>query len=116
MSLSFKFNKKKIKFNGYNIQTYSFGAGEKVVLSFPGFPHSGLYFTLFLRFYDPTRVKFITFDLPGWFGNSENVFQNSEFAIETYVDIAEKILEEYEVKKFNIIGYSFGSALAVLIA
>jgi len=116
MPLNFDYRKHTTIYKGANIQTYEFGDGEKVIFSFPSFPHSGLYYLWFLTHYDKSKVKFITFDLPGWTGYSDNIFGGREFSIDEYVEIAKKILRDYEVKTFSVIGYSFGGAMALKLA
>ncbi|MBD3280208.1 alpha/beta fold hydrolase [Candidatus Dojkabacteria bacterium] len=113
---SIKYSVEKIKFEDKNVQTYNFGEGDKVIFSFPSFPHSGLYYILFTKFYDPKKFKFVTLDLPGWAGWSGNIFENEPVEIERYVDLAELILKHYKVDKFSLIGYSFGGALATILA
>ncbi|MEO6728688.1 MAG: alpha/beta hydrolase [Candidatus Dojkabacteria bacterium] len=113
---SFDYSKHTTTYKGFNIQTYSFGTGEKVVFSFPSFPHSELYYLWFLTHYDPSKVRFITFDLPGWAGYSEDMFRNRDFNIDEYVDIAKQILKDYKVEEFSVIGYSFGGAMALKLA
>jgi esterase/lipase len=112
----FKYMTERIKYKGSEIQTYTFGTGENVIFSFPSFPHSGLYYILFTQLYDQTKFKFITMDLPGWSGWSENIFRNKNVAMEEYVDLAEYILDYYKVTNFSLIGYSFGGALAIKLA
>jgi esterase/lipase len=113
---SFKYTTERIKYKDFEIQTYTFGTGENVVFSFPSFPHSGLYYILFTQLYDQTKFRFITMDLPGWSGWSENIFKGTQFSMEEYVNLAEYVLDYYKVKRFSLIGYSFGGALAIKLA
>jgi len=115
-TLTFDYRKHTTTYKGYSIQTYEFGEGENIVFSFPSFPHSGLYYLWFLTHYDKHSVRFITFDLPGWSGYSENIFQKNDFTIDEYVEIAKVILSDYGVDKFSVIGYSFGGAMALKLA
>lgn len=101
-----------LPYKGKKIVVYRFGIGKKKVLSLPGFPHSGLIYLYFLLKYDLTKVTFITLDIPGWIGNSDNIFKDSEYNEDTIVDIVEKIIEKFNLNKFSVIGYSFGSSLA----
>ncbi|MEP7103729.1 MAG: alpha/beta fold hydrolase [Candidatus Dojkabacteria bacterium] len=87
-----------------------------MIFAFPSSPHSGLYFLRILNHYDLSKIKFITFDLPGWAGYSENIFQTGDFDIDEYVDIAKKILIEHKIKDFSVMGYSFGGSLALKLA
>ncbi len=112
----FSYESRLVKYKDNYIQAYSIGSGDKVIFSFPSFPHSGLTYLLFLKDYNLTKFKFITFDLPGWIGYSENVFKNGDYDLEVCINIAKHILKEYSVKKFNVIGYSFGGALALKFA
>ncbi|MFS8130718.1 MAG: alpha/beta fold hydrolase [Candidatus Dojkabacteria bacterium] len=116
MPLDFDYRKHTTIYKGYSIQTYQFGEGENVVFSFPSFPHSGLYYLWFLTHYNTSKVKFITFDLPGWTGYSENIFQTNKFTLDEYVEIAKVILKDYKIERFSVIGYSFGGALALKLA
>ncbi len=113
---TFEYKAKRINFKGYEIQTYVFGEGDNVIFSFPSYPHSGLYYIFFTKFYKKQNFKFITFDLPGWSGWSHNLFKEEGFDLNTYTDIAEEILNHYKVDKFSLIGYSFGGAMSVLLA
>jgi pimeloyl-ACP methyl ester carboxylesterase len=115
-SIGQKLEIRRIHYQGKPIQTYSFGQGEKTVFSFPAYPHSGVIYLKFLEQYPEANVRFITFDLPGWIGMSENVFLDTEFTMSECVKIALKILEEYEVESYGLIGYSFGTALATILS
>ena len=109
----FEYFSKTIRYNDFNIETYAIGSGDKVVLSFPSFPHSGIYYLWFMNHYDLNKVRFITLDLPGWIGYSDNIFKNRKFDIEDYINIIKKIIEEYNLEKFSVLGYSFGAALTI---
>lgn len=113
---SFSYSAQRIEYKGKAIQTYSFGEGDKVIFSFPSFPHSGLYYLFFTKFYPKNNYRFITFDLPGWAGWSDNIFDKEPFSMELLVDIAQEVLDHYKVKDFSLIGYSFGGALALRLA
>ncbi len=115
--LQFEYFTKLIPYKGYGIETYVIGSGEKTVLSFPSFPHSGLYYLWFLNHYNLDRVRFITFDLPGWIGYSENLFKETkQVDIEDYISIAKEIIKTYNLKEFSLLGYSYGAALAIRLA
>ncbi|MCC7289809.1 alpha/beta hydrolase [bacterium] len=101
-----------LKFESKRIRTYRFGIGPKKILSLPGFPHSGLTYLYFLLKYDLKKVQFITFDLPGWVGNSENIFEELGYNEEQLIILVELIINKYELNHFSVIGYSFGSSLA----
>ncbi len=110
---------KFVDYHGYKINTYVFGnpKSNNVTFAFPSFPHSGRIFNNLLENYaDIQNVKLISFDLPGWGGDSENVFSRNRFSFETVVSIADTILADYRIGKFNILGYSFGGALALMLA
>lgn len=113
---SFQYTSERIKYKDKKIQTYSFGTGDKIIFSFPSFPHSGLYYLLFTRFYDHSKFKFVTFDIPGWAGWSDNTFESEPFSFDAVMDIADAVKKHYGIEKFSIIGYSFGGALAILYA
>jgi pimeloyl-ACP methyl ester carboxylesterase len=114
--LNFPYQKIATRYKGYKIQTYIFGTGKEIVFAFPSFPHSGLYYIWFLSRYDLSKVKFITFDLPGWIGLSDNIFKTVPFSLGEFVEVAKLILAKHHVKKYSIVGYSFGGALAVKLA
>lgn len=118
MTDNFEYNSKRINYQGKQIQTYTFGDGENIIFALPSYPHSGLYYLFFTKFYTENNYKFITFDLPGWAGWSENVFLDDQTqpTIPKFLDIAEAVLAEYGVKEFSLLGYSFGSALAFMLA
>jgi len=116
MTFIFEHERRGISYKGHYIQTYSFGSGENIIFSFPSFPHSGLYYVWFAQHYQKHNIKFITFDLPGWIGYSENFLHNEKFSIDEYVEIAKEILKDYKVKEFSVVGYSFGGMLGIKLA
>lgn len=111
-----KYRVHEILFGKYKIKSYVFGSGEKIVFSLPSFPHSGLYYLWFISHYDLEKVKVITFDLPGWIGASENVFCDEKFSLDKYIQVANSVLDFYQIKKYSLIGYSFGGSLAIRLA
>jgi len=112
----FKYTPETISYHNNLIQTYSFGDADKVIFSLPSYPHSGLSYIFFTQYYDPAKFRFITFDIPGWAGLSQNIFKGKEFDIDLIINIAIKVLENYHVETFSLIGYSFGSAISVKLA
>lgn len=116
MKKLFEYNVRRINYKGQEIQTYSFGTGKKKILSLPSFPHSGIYYILFTQFYDPTQFQVITLDIPGWAGWSDNIFKNKKYDPQEYINVLKLIIKEYSLNKFNLIGYSFGGALAIELA
>lgn len=115
-NFSFAHSSEFVKYKDKFIKTYTFGEGKNVALYLPSFPQSGIAYLLFLRNKQNLGLKFITFDLPGWIGYSENIFNDKKFNFDEILNIAEYILDYYKVKDFNIIGYSFGGALSLKIA
>lgn len=113
--VSFKYEADIVKFKGYDIQAYRFGSSDNVSIAFPGFPLSGSFYLWVMSQYDLAKVSIITFDIPGWAGTSDNIFKNSniEFNIDTLTEIAQEVVKFYKVKKLNIIGFSYGTALAL---
>jgi len=111
-----KYHVHEIPFGKYKIKSYIFGHGDKVIFSLPSFPHSGLYYLWFISHYNLEKVKFITFDFPGWIGGTDNIFVNEVFSLDRYIQVAEAVLAFYGVKEFSLIGYSFGGALAIRLA
>src|SRR3972149_5174458 len=107
MAYKFEFFTKDIQYQGHNVQTYALGSGQTTVFSFPSFPHSGLMYMWFLNHYDLSKIRFITFDLPGWIGHSDNFFEQQPFKMPTLINLAKTILRDYQIKEFNLIGYSF---------
>lgn len=107
---------KKINIEGRKIQTYIIGKGKNVVLALPGFPHSGIYYSWIFRGQDLSKLKIISFDYPGWIGNSEGKVRDGEYSLEEFVRIAKKVLEYYYVKKLHLIGNSFGGSVATRLA
>jgi pimeloyl-ACP methyl ester carboxylesterase len=105
-----------ISVNGKGVQTYSIGSGPKIILSFPAFPHSGLMYALFLLNYDLSKVRLITFDLPGWIGSTEQFDDKGKFDVEDLIEIIDAVIKEYNLDKFNVLGYSYGSFLAIMTA
>ncbi|MCK9368444.1 alpha/beta hydrolase [Candidatus Dojkabacteria bacterium] len=104
-----------IHYKGKRIRTYSFGIGEKKVFSIPAFPHSGVIYLYFLLKYDLNKVQFITFDLPGWIGRSENIFKDSIYDEKEMLELLNHIIKFYNLKTFSLIGYSFGTSVAAAL-
>lgn len=104
---------RSIDVDGRKVQTYSIGHGDKLILSFPAYPHSGLMYVLFMLNFDLSKVKLVTFDLPGWIGMTESVGKEEVFNLEDILKITKEVVKEYKMEKFNVIGYSYGSLLAL---
>ncbi len=113
---SFEHQRKGIYYKGKYIQTYSFGEGDNIVLALPSFPQSGIYYLWLLDKIKFTNLKFITFDLPGWSGYSEDFLEYKSFHLDIYIDIAKEVLNAYKIKEFSILGYSFGGAIGIELA
>lgn len=111
-----KYTEKVLRFRGKKIQTYTFGSGKNIILAMPSYPHSGLIFTIFWLFAQKMDAKFITFDMPGWIGKSENVFKGWQYDMATIIEIVDQIIKSYKVKNFSLLGYSFGTATATCVA
>lgn len=103
----------KIHVNGNVIQTYSFGTGKKKILSFPAYPHSGLIYFYYLYSCNLSKVNVLTFDLPGWVGNSTPSKRAIGYDEDLVLDIADRLTDEYEFDKYSVLGYSFGTSLSV---
>lgn len=101
-----------LRYKGKKIRTYVFGRGQKKVLSLPAFPHSGLIYLYLLLHYNLDRIQFISFDLPGWIGESENIYEKSLYSEDETMNLLEKIISHYNLINFSIIGFSFGTTLA----
>jgi pimeloyl-ACP methyl ester carboxylesterase len=104
-----------VEYEGQNIRAYSFGTGRNVIFTLPSFPHSGLYYLWFMKHCHPSLATFITFDLPGWIGVSDNIFYKKKFDIKEYVLIAKKVADYFRVQSYGVVGYSFGGVLALLL-
>lgn len=104
-----------LKYKGKKIRTYVFGRGKKQVLSLPAFPQSGLIYLYLLLHYNLDKVRFISFDLPGWIGESENIYTDSTYSEDDTLDLVRSVIKYYELKNFSVIGFSFGSTLATRI-
>lgn len=116
ISKAFEHQRKGIYYKGKYIQTYSFGEGDNIVLALPSFPQSGTYYLWLLDKVEFNNLKFITFDLPGWSGYSENFLDYKNFNLDIYIDIAKEVLKAYKVNEFSILGYSFGGAIGTKLA
>jgi len=103
-----------IDYEGYKIQAYKFGDNEEnVTFCIPSFPFSGLFYHWILYNASKTGCTFITFDVPGWIGYSENYFKHRRFSMDALLDIACKVIDHFNPPTFKIIGYSFGGVVAM---
>ncbi len=104
-------------YKGKKIQVYEFGKGDKLIFGFPGFSFPGIAFSYGFADIDPNSYKFLTFDLPGWGGWSENIFEDNSFDANKYVELALEIIEFYKNRDNltlkGFLGYSFGTRLAI---
>lgn len=107
---------KKIKYKKHTIQTYSFGSGKKKIIALPAFPHSGLIYANLYKYHGDKDFEIVTFDLPGWVGNSENIFTETQFSFEECVNVCRAVIHHYGFDKVSIIGFSFGTAVETLLA
>ena len=85
-------------------------------MAFPGFPHSGISYRWLFSEHDLEKIKVITFDLPGWIGESEGYRRSEVYSFDLEVDISKYILDYYRVNSYSLIGYSFGGAIALKAA
>ena len=104
-----------IKSNLYSVRTYTFGHGPNIILGFPPFPHSGILFTTLVKDIDINNITFVTFDLPGWIGFSK-LKKQTHFNYKLTLDIVERIKEKFQFTRFNTLGYSFGTSIAIQVA
>jgi pimeloyl-ACP methyl ester carboxylesterase len=111
--VSIKF--KTITVDDKSVQTYSIGDGDSVILSFPPFPHSGLIYSLFLLKYPKEDVRIISFDLPGWIGMSEDSSLNN-YSEEALMKVVDEVIKIYKLKKFSVLGFSYGGVIATKTA
>lgn len=111
-----EYHSKQILHNGKKLETYTFGQGKNVILAIPSYPHSGLSLIMFWLFAQDLDVKFVTFDMPGWIGRSENIFEGSEYDIDKIIDVVETVSAHYNLSQFSVMGYSFGTAVATKFA
>jgi pimeloyl-ACP methyl ester carboxylesterase len=112
----FCYEHKKVKVLGKKIQVYTFGKGKNIVVAFPCFPHSGLSYRWLFSEHDLTKIKVITFDVSGWIGESENLQKEEMFSLDYVADLVRCLLDELKVRKFSVMGYSFGGAVALKVA
>lgn len=84
----------------------------KVVFCLPPFPSSS---TSFVPFINKVKKQFriIALDLPGFGGYSSLPEKN--FTLDQYLQIIEKFILSFKFKKYSLLGYSFGGALAINI-
>lgn len=114
--MSYEYFSEKLEYkNGY-LQLYKFGAGKIPVLLFPSFPQSGLSWLLLQeKSKHSENFTFYTFDIPAWAGYSDTSIINlNEPIIQQYNEIANIISKHFKLENdINILGYSFGSRLAL---
>jgi len=81
----FQYFSKRVNFKGHQIQTYTYGLGKKVILALPSFPNTGLYYLFISKYYNNPKYKIISFDIPGWMGWSENVWDQKSKTVLEYL-------------------------------
>ncbi len=96
------------------IKTYVFGEGKKTVFLFPPFPHSGLLYMLFYALCPKYDIRYVTLDLPGWIGDSDNVYGGS-FNYGRMLEVIQTVIDYYSNGNFSVLGFSFGTSLAVQV-
>jgi len=84
----------------------------KVIFCLPPFPSSS---ASFIPFINKVKKQFrvIALDLPGFGGYSSLPEKN--FTLNQYLKIIEKFILSFKLKKYYLLGYSFGGALAINI-
>lgn len=112
----FKFLSERIDYKGKQIQTYEYGNGEIPILALPSYPNTGLYYLFVSKYYPNGNYKIISFDLPGWMGWSENIWENQTYDSNKYVEIAEAVLKAKKIKNFSLLGYSLSGSIALRLA
>ncbi|KKR06035.1 MAG: hypothetical protein UT34_C0001G0075 [candidate division WS6 bacterium GW2011_GWF2_39_15] len=113
--LSGLYEQRLVDYNGYNIATYRFGKGKQTVLCLPPFPHSGLAYIRFLECISPKELSFVTLDIPGWIGNSQNIFEHKKFRYDRMMELLDFLVESLGLETFTLMGYSFGTTLSVVL-
>ena len=106
----------KFKYKECSIQGYKFGNGKKDVLFLPPYPHSGYMIASLLNGLDYKDFTFWTFDIPGWIGNTPNMWEENEFSTSDCTNIALELIKQKEFGRYNILSYSFGTSLAAVLA
>ena len=106
----------KFRYKECSVQGYKFGNGKKDVLFLPPYPHSGYMIASFLNGLDYKEFTFWTFDIPGWIGNSPNIWAENEFSLSDCTNIALELIKTKELGNYQILSYSFGTTLATLLA
>lgn len=83
-----------------------------VIFCLPPFPSSS---TSFIPFINKVKKQFrvIALDLPGFGGYSSLPEKN--FTTDQYIKIIERFILSFKLKKYYLLGYSFGGALAINI-
>ncbi len=106
----------ELNYKNSKIQCYKFGTGKNITLCLPSYPFSGLYYHWVFRNFSSKDQTFITFDIPGWIGFSDDIFENQNFYMSDLIAIGVNLVNIYNPEKFNILGYSFGGMLAMELA
>lgn len=70
-------------------------------------------YTLISRYFDLQEWTILSIDLPGWIGNSENIFENDIYSIDRYSELISDFIIQLGIKNLRLLGYSFGGNLAV---
>ncbi len=109
-SIHDEFKSKTLKINGYNINVETKGKGNPVVFiaGGPGNSHDYLQGN-FGKYHKNIQVVF--FDALGR-GMSDDAKDKSEYSIDNDVELLEAIRKKLKLKKWSVVGHSYGTVVA----
>jgi len=109
-SIHDKFESKSLKINRYNINVETKGKGNPVVFiaGGPGNSHDYLQGN-FGKYHENMQVVF--FDALGR-GMSDDAKDKSEYSIDNDVELLEAIRKKLKLKKWSVVGHSYGTVVA----
>ncbi len=100
---------KEIRVEGANISYRQYGSGYPVICIPPWMGSSIVYVPL-ARELKGSGLELIALDMPGWGNRSK--FISGTIDIDSYISLLPKIINKLGLKKYAIIGYSYGGVIA----
>ncbi len=103
----------KISVQGLNISYKITGDGDETVIMLQGWGTSLSVYDSIASAFDPSRFRFIQFDLPG-FGDSEE--PEEPWSVERYAGFFCEFVKELKIERAVLMGHSYGGRVIIRLA